>query len=143
MSLYDYMYFQVSVKAIIKDGSKILLLETPYGAYDFPGGRIDETEKDLDLHEVLKRELQEEIGEKVKFTIGNIAFASKRRYTKNGKENRLIAIFYEVEYISGEIALSDEHDTFNWVKPTSILHKPEKFMSEDENTQYKNYCSSF
>lgn len=133
------MYFQVSVKAIVKDGSKILLLETPYGAYDFPGGRIDETEKDLDLHEVLKRELQEEIGEKVKFTIGNIAFASKRHYTKNKKENRLIAIFYEVDYKSGKIELSNEHSKFKWIEPQSILNEPQKFMSHDEYTNYKKY----
>ena len=139
MSLYDYMYFQVSVKAIVKDGSKILLLETPYGAYDFPGGRIDETEKDLDLHEVLKREIQEEIGEKVEFTIGNIAFASKRIYTKNDKENRLVAIFYEVDYKSGKIELSDEHTRYTWVEPQSILNKPKKFMSQDEYNNYKIY----
>jgi len=139
MSLYDYMYFQVSVKAIVKDGPKILLLETPDDYYDFPGGRIDETEKDLELHEVLKRELQEELGNNIKFTVGDIAFASKRRYTKNNKENRLIAIFYEVNYISGEIKLSEEHDTYRWIDPQSILNKPNKFMSEDEYANYKKY----
>jgi len=143
MSLYDYMYFQVSVKAIIKEGQKILLLETPDGYYDFPGGRIDETEKDLELHEVLKRELQEEIGNNIKFTVGDIAFVSKRRYTKNSKENRLIAIFYEADYISGKIELSDEHTKYTWVEPQSILNKPKKFMSEDEYTNYKKYCSIF
>ena len=137
------MYFQVSVKAIIKEGQKILLLETPYGSYDFPGGRIDETEKDLELHEVLKRELQEELGNNIKFTVGDIAFVSKRRYTKNSKENRLIAIFYEADYISGKIELSDEHTKYTWVEPQSILNKPKKFMSEDEYTNYKKYCSIF
>ena len=133
------MYFQVSVKAIIKEGQKILLLETPYGSYDFPGGRIDETEKDLELHEVLKRELQEELGNNIKFTVGDIAFASKRRYTKNNKENRLIAIFYEVDHISGDIELSEEHTKYSWVNPKSILNEPNKFMSEDEYANYKKY----
>jgi len=142
MSLYDYMYFQVSVKAIVKDGSKILLLETPDGYYDFPGGRIDETEKDLNLHEVLKREIQEELGKSIKFKIKDVAFASKRRFTKINKDNRLIAIFYEVEYLSGPIKLSEEHNKYTWIKPDSILNEPDKFMSEDEYNQYKQYCSN-
>jgi 8-oxo-dGTP pyrophosphatase MutT (NUDIX family) len=135
------MYFQVSIKAIVKNGSKILLLETPDGYYDFPGGRIDETEKDLELHEVLKREIQEELGKNIKFIINDVAFASKRRFTEKNKDNRLIAIYYEVEYLSGEIKLSDEHSKYSWINPSSILEEPDKFMSKDEYNQYNKYLS--
>jgi hypothetical protein len=61
---------------------------------------------------------------------------------KNSKENRLIAIFYEADYISGKIELSDEHTRYTWVEPQSILNKPKKFMSQDEYNNYKNYISN-
>lgn len=142
MNLYDFAYFQVSVKAIITKDDDILLLITNGGYYDFPGGRMDEPEVDLSLHEVLTRELTEELGSNFKFDIGNIAFVAKRRYHKDNKEQRILATFFAVRYKSGVIELSNEHAKSKWIKPKSILDGPEKFISIDEYTQYKNYCET-
>lgn len=141
MSLYDFAYFQVSVKAILRKGDEILLLIAPGGYYDFPGGRIDETEKDLDLHEVLKRELREELGSKLEFHISDIAFVSKRHYVKDGNDYRLIAVYFEADYLSGEVNISEEHDRHKWINPIDILKEPSKFMSADEYAQYKKYIN--
>lgn len=139
MNLYNFAYFQIAAKAIIKKNDRILLLITQDGYYDFPGGRMDESEVELSLHNVLARELAEELGDKLSFDIGSIAFASKRQYGKN-QEHRILAIFYEVLYKSGGIKLSDEHSDSKWIKPNDILGNPEKFISKDEYKQYRQYC---
>lgn len=109
MSLYNFAYFQIAAKSIIKNNDDILILITSDGYYDFPGGRMDESEIDLSLHEVLTRELEEELGGNFKFNIGDVTFVSKRRYDKNNKDFRVLAIFFEVNYKGGEVKLSDEH----------------------------------
>jgi 8-oxo-dGTP pyrophosphatase MutT (NUDIX family) len=140
MGLNNYAYFQVTTKAIVKRDTDILLLTTPDGYYDFPGGRIDESEVDLSLHEVLTRELREELGNSFKFNIKDVAFIAKRRYNSNNKDHRIVAIFFEVLYKDGDIKLSNEHVKSEWVKQKSILNNPEKFISKDEYNQYKKYC---
>jgi ADP-ribose pyrophosphatase YjhB (NUDIX family) len=134
----NHAYFQIAAKAIVKKDNKILLLKTKDNHYDFPGGRMDESEVDLSLHEVLKRELKEELGQDFTFDIKEIAFVSKRKYDKDNKENRIIAIFFQVDYISGDILLSDEHERSEWINPKDIIGDPDKFISEDE---YEQYCS--
>ena len=60
-------FYQVSLKAILKnvEGSVLVLkadFEGPLsGYYDLPGGRIDESEFDIPLLDILKREIREEI----------------------------------------------------------------------------------
>jgi 8-oxo-dGTP pyrophosphatase MutT (NUDIX family) len=138
----NHAYFQVSVKAIVKRDDEILLLIFPDGYYDFPGGRMDESEVDLSLHEIMTRELKEELGGDFKFAISNIAFVSKRHFKKSGKDTRILASFFEVDYKSGDITLSHEHSGSMWVKPKSLLKNPEKFVSKDEYEQFKNYCNT-
>jgi ADP-ribose pyrophosphatase YjhB (NUDIX family) len=133
-----HAYFQVAAKAIVKKDNKILLLKTKDNYYDFPGGRMNESEVDLSLHEVLKRELKEELGQDFTFDIKEIAFVSKRRYEMDNKDNRIIAIFFQVDYVSGDILLSDEHSNCEWINPKDIIRSPDKFISEDE---YEQYCS--
>jgi ADP-ribose pyrophosphatase YjhB (NUDIX family) len=141
VSLYNFAYFQVAAKAIVQKGDDILLLVTSDGYYDFPGGRMDESEIDLSLHDVLSRELREELGDDFKFDVGQVAFVAKRRYDKDNKDHRILATFFEVTYKRGTIKLSDEHAKSRWVNPESILDSPEKFISRDEYEQYKKYCN--
>lgn len=141
MSLYNFAYFQIAAKSIVKKADNILLLITGDGYYDFPGGRMDESEIDLSLEEILTRELKEELGKDFKFEINDVAFVTKRKYDKNNKDFRILATFFEVAYRGGEIRLSDEHSSSKWVKPQSILADPKKFISKDEYEQYKNYVN--
>ena len=142
MSLYNYAYFQIAAKAIVKRDDKILVLVTPDGYYDFPGGRMDETEVQLSLEDILRREILEELGSGFVFDIKSLAFVSKRGPDISKKSNRILATFFEVDYVSGEVELSEEHTESRWIYPKSILGTPEKFASEDEYLQYQRYYSS-
>jgi ADP-ribose pyrophosphatase YjhB (NUDIX family) len=135
----EHAIFRVTIKAILKKDDRILILKTPDDSIDFPGGRINQSEVELDLKEVLTRELKEEIGSDVRFRIGDIAFVSKRRYNKHGHDHRIIAVFYKVDYLSGEMLISDEHINSYWINPKDIVDQPDKFISEDEYNQYLSY----
>ncbi len=140
MSLNDFAYFQISTKALLKRDKEILLLITNDGYYDFPGGRMDKSEIDFDLEKILIRELQEELGKNLKFKINDIVFAAKRHYDKNNLDHHVLALFFEVNYLAGNILLSDEHVKSQWIDPKSILKYPQKFISQDEYNQFKKYC---
>jgi len=135
----NYAYFEVTVKILLNKGGKILALTTAGGFLDFPGGRIDQTEVEMPFAEVLKREIAEELGEDIKFEVNNLAFVTRRQYTKNGQVYRTLAIFYEAQYISGEIILSDEHTVGEWVNPTDLLSKNIKYATPDEEEQLKTF----
>jgi 8-oxo-dGTP pyrophosphatase MutT (NUDIX family) len=52
--------FSVGQKAFIEKNGEILVLILPNGMLDFPGGKIQEGETDLDI--AFKREVKEETG---------------------------------------------------------------------------------
>ena len=52
--------FYVGQKAFIEKDGKVLVLFLPNGMLDFPGGKLQEGEVDLDL--AFKREVKEETG---------------------------------------------------------------------------------
>ncbi len=138
----NHAYFQLDAKAIVKKDDKILLLITKDGYYDFPGGRMDKSEVDLSQHDVLRRELKEELGEDFHFDIKNIAFVSKIKYYDHDREKRIVVIFFSVNYVSGDILLSDEHAHSQWINPIDTLGSPEKFISKDVYRQYSAYIKS-
>lgn len=119
--------FQVSLKFIIKDkNQKVLILKTPKksslaGFYDFPGGRIKKKETDAPLLRTMKRELFEELGDKVSIEIRENPVAISRHWyslkPENGKKY-ILWIFFEARFKKGKITLSDEHESYAWVKLT-------------------------
>lgn len=138
----NHALYQVATKALLFDGDKLLVLTQPKGKYDFVGGRIDETEFEIPFSEALRREVQEELGNAVSYTLGKLAFVAKRFYTDNaGLPHHIIALYYTATYIGGKISLSDEHTHFEWVNPNDILSTPEKFVSNDEYDQFNKYFS--
>lgn len=140
-SLYDFALYEVACKAILKKQNNILLLLTNKGHYDFPGGRMDKSEMNLKLNVVLEREIEEELGNGVKFKINNVAFVCKRYFKRDNLEHHILAIYYLVDYISGDIKVSDEHTEYKWIEPKSIFNEPIKFQSDSEYLEYKNYFS--
>ena len=114
--------FHVSQKLFfINEKQEILILKdahTPY--YDFPGGRLDKNEFDVPLLDCLQREIREELGEKFLFTIEESVVALDSLWNKTLKrlddKRRVFLLFYEGEYEGGEIILSDEHESYKWVK---------------------------
>ncbi len=141
MSLHDHAIFQVTIKTLLHRDGEILALTTQDGYVDFPGGRIDKSEVGLATTEVLHRELSEELGKTLEFSIQDIAFISKRQYNRGDVAINVLAIYYNTEYIRGDVVLSDEHAKYRWIKPTELLRESEKFMSQDEFVQFGQYIS--
>ncbi|CAN5360124.1 NUDIX domain-containing protein [soil metagenome] len=139
MGLMNHALFQVATKALLFDGEKLLVLITPSGYIDFPGGRVDASEVELTWPEALRREVSEEIGPEVKADIGRTLFVSKRQYTKDGQTNRIAAIFFECKYLGGDITTSEEHDHHIWMTPSELLATDRQFVSADEKTQLQAY----
>ena len=141
MPLTNHALVQIAVKTIMHKGDNILVLHTPDNYFDFPGGRLDQSELDRSLEEVLNREIQEELGNGVKFTQTGLAFVDRRKYDFEGQTHHIIAVYYNTTYQSGEIVLSDEHATYEWTQPQTLLPYPERFVSADEFEQFKRYIT--
>jgi 8-oxo-dGTP diphosphatase len=142
MSLYNFALFQVAAKAIIKKDDQILLVLTANGHYDFPGGRMDESEVDKPLETVLYREAIEELGKDVNIEVNRIAFVCKRQLKRDGNITQILAVFYEADYKGGEISLSNEHSEYKWVDPRELLNSPDMFIEGDEFEEFKSYPSN-
>ena len=132
---HSHALYQLATKALLFDGNKILVLITPDGYLDFPGGRVDETERDVPWTESLKREVAEELGVSIVIKVVKNLFVSKRQYREDNMTHFIAAIFFECHYLSGNITLSNEHRNFEWMTPGEILSSRFKFISDDERSQ--------
>ena len=134
-SLHNHALYQVATKLLLSNNNKILVLITPDGYLDFPGGRVDESERNSTWTDTLKREVAEEIGEDVTISIGQTLLVSKRQYTKVGTTYYIAAIFFAGQYLGGDLKLSEEHQNYDWLTPDEITNSRYKFVSEDERSQ--------
>lgn len=140
----NYALFQISLKALIVERGKLLVLITPFGYYDFPGGRINLNEEKTNFTHILKRELIEELSDGPSYDIKDVIFVSKRFYRTTEKKNHVLVFFYKTKIINSNlIQISEEHHSFKWVKPKDILTSPEKFASVNEFNQIKKYFKLF
>lgn len=103
------------VTALIRKNGKVLLGQRPTGetlagAWEFPGGKIEQGESP---QEALKRELQEEIG--VDAEIGELKLAHTHSYGERG----VLLLFYEVLFWKGE-PKTIYHDDLRWVEPPEL-----------------------
>lgn len=128
--------FQCAVKVLLYRGPDVLVLYTPDGFIDFPGGRISVGEESQPFHEVVKRELTEELGHDIRCAVGKLTFVSKRQYTYTGKVNHIVALYYNATLIKGDIQLSEEHAHYEWMSVEQLKIQPKhKFQSVDEYSQ--------
>jgi len=138
----EYATFLASFKLILKNGKKLLILrESATGFLDLPGGRIEKNETRLPIKELFKREINEELGESVKYEILKPAF-QYRRYDKFRKIYALMNA-YEGRYLSGNIKLSSEHDKYEWVDPRRYNLKKQKFNNPEERVAFEAYFNNF
>lgn len=139
----EYAEFQVAVKGLLtRDDGRLLVLSRPDGYVDFPGGRVDKAEMAMPFEQVLQREIIEEIGPAVQYEQGNIGFVAKRDYTITETTYHLTVLFYKLQYISGEIQLSDEHEIYEWISPQDLVaDMTRQYVSEDERLQLAKYFS--
>ena len=128
--------YQVSIKVVLqKDNSLLLLWDKETGYIDLPGGRIDEDEKDAPMDEIIDREMKEELGEDVKYEIGDLAFVYRYSLTKEGGID-VFVVAYEGKYLGGDVVLSDEHDKYEWVDPKTFVIKDEEVRGEYHKRVY-------
>ncbi len=105
--------FYVGQKAFINKDDQILVLIDPKLGLDFPGGKIQEGEKDFDrsLHREVEEETSLEIVVGKPFTRWYIQFSANHRNA--GKQVFLVG--FKCQYKSGEVKISDEHSAYKWV----------------------------
>lgn len=109
------MKFGVAVKAIIRKEGKILVVKRAQddgyraGTWETVGGSIDENESPS---EALRREIMEESGLEVEIVEPFNVFSFKK---DSGKVN--VIITFVCDWLSGEVALSEEHSDFKWILP--------------------------
>ena len=129
MDTYDKDLYFVAVKLLIRDGKKLLITHDIFGAWDLPGGRIKKDEFKASLQSVIKRKIQEELGDDFKYSVGEptvfFRVARKEQYLNN-QEVRIFAVGYDAIYESGEVYLGEHHDKYEWVDIESF--KPEEYF---------------
>ena len=130
--------YQVAVKLLLTQNDKILVLKSPDGKVDFPGGRISNEEISLPQEISLAREVDEELGGDVRYSEPKLLFTSLRTYTTDTLHH-VLALFFTAEYRAGDIVLSDEHSSFEWINPVELEKSPESFVSENEYSQYAKH----
>ncbi len=121
------MDFQVSLKVILKNNKgEILLLKmldegSMPGYYDFPGGRVRRNEIKTPLEKIIRREMREELGKDVRFSMSETPVALGRHWYFSKvykKDQHLFWIFFEARYKGGAIKISSEHKGYAWTRLT-------------------------
>jgi len=114
--------FRFCQKAFIRKDDKVLILKTSRndpspGKWEVAGGAVEFGE---DLDKSLKREVEEETG--LVFEKGKYICVVSSIYSYMGKVFNGISVFYECEYLDGEVRLSSEHIEHKWIKPSEYVN---------------------
>ena len=136
--------YQVSLKVFLKDSEgRVLLLRNPdddmeySGYYDLPGGRINTDEFNTPLMDILRREINEELGD-IKADIDPRPVSLTRSAISGPSgEIRILYVLHEGKYLGGEIKLSSEHQSLLWIKPDEIDVK--KFFKPIHHNAMNSY----
>lgn len=126
----EYAVFQVSLKVLLRNGEKVLLTKESGDIIDLPGGRVDMGEENMPLEDIIAREISEELGKDLKFRLGQVLFVDRVDRTK--EDRWIFHVVFDAEYLSGDIILSDEHVSYEWVDRKAYQIKRDSFLPEDE-----------
>ena len=126
----DYVFYQISLKVLLKKKGKVLILRDQNDLIDLPGGRVEKKEAKSSFEEVLRREVREELSSDVIFKLKEPIFYF-RTYSKQYKYWVLI-IVHEGEYIKGNITLSQEHKSYKWIEEKKMRVKQKDFYRENK-----------
>lgn len=134
-------HYQASLKLLLRKEDEFLLLQDTYKSLlDLPGGRINADEFSVPIEEILRREVTEELGSEITYEIKEPLFQFRRFHTPSNMP--VLLTVYEGIYTSGEIILSDEHESYQWVHKQDALFPPERYFTEEEYVAFKQYFSS-
>ena len=101
----------VSVAALVEnDNGEILLINSPWRGWEYPGGLIEPGET---FQEALKREVREEAGVEIEIT-GFVGICKNI-------ERDIVNIDFTARYISGELTTSEESSEVLWVRPEKAM----------------------
>ncbi len=142
MEIYEKDLYFVAVKLFLRDGDKLLITHDIFGSWDLPGGRIKKDEFKASLPSVIERKMKEELGDDVKYTVGDpVVFfrVEREEHGLNNQKVRIFAIGYEANLISGNINLGDHHDKYEWVDVKSF--KPEDYFVDGWLTGVEEYIA--
>jgi 8-oxo-dGTP pyrophosphatase MutT (NUDIX family) len=133
---------QVSLKILLRNGKKVLLTKGFEGDIDLPGGRIDLGEEETPLEDIIAREVREELSKDVKFRLGPPLFVNRVFRKKDGKW--IFTVVFDAKYISGDIMLSDEHKSYEWVDRESykVVRKDFLPIDQEKYEAFKQYFHS-
>lgn len=137
----NHAVFQIGLKVLLRKGGKVpFLKDSETGHLDLPGGRIDESESSLPLFDIIAREIQEELGKDIQYKVGAPLF----QYRRNNKQHAMPVFItvYDAEHISGEITLSEEHTSCDWLDPKTIAFQESDFGNTEEADTVNNYFKS-
>lgn len=152
MDIRKDLYF-VAVKIFLEDGQgNFLITKDRFGDWDIPGGRLRENDFEVDLKDVVKRKLGEELGSEVVYEIGeSILFMRHERdeiiSESEKSKRRIFAIGYRAKYISGEIKLGENHELYEWVSIKNFVAEDRftggwlKGVKEYQDFMVKNFSS--
>lgn len=110
-------YF-VAVKVFLEKDGKFLIMKDSFGDWDLPGGRIKKDEFDVDLEKIIARKMSEELGENIKYTLGQPCVFMRHERVEHAPGNptvRIFAVGYRANLGQGRIDLSDRHTEMKWV----------------------------
>ncbi len=130
--------YWVALKILLKKDGRFLFLRTDDGRFwDLPGGRIDNVEARVPLEKVLAREVREELGKSLKYKLVKPVMHF-RRYSLS-KNMCIFVVVFEADYVFGEIRLSFEHNSYEWIDPKMHNLKKKDFMGKEEWLSFQNY----
>lgn len=111
---------------IVNEDGKVLITQEPThfiggGKWELPGGKIANGEEDTPLEAILKREIEEELGNQFKVEIGEIIDVMRRPWNKAGASaDQVMLVVFRCNYVSGEIKLSEENINSAWIAKDEI-----------------------
>lgn len=127
--LNDCATYHVGLKVLLRKENTVLILrDAQTGHADLPGGRINISEEHLGLHEIIDREIQEELGKELRYTLGKPLIQFRRIVLE--RDLRIFITVYEGLYTTGTIILSSEFTSYEWVNPKKV-----KFSEKDWGTK--------
>lgn len=137
----DYIFYEVSLKLLLRQKERIIVLRTEEGDIDLPGGRIEKGEEKASLKKLLNRKIKEELGGGVRYKVEGPLFWY-RGLSQYGLW--VFVIVHEAEYLGGKIKLSNEHKNYKWInaKKTILKRKDFAVWDQEKYLAFKGYFAS-